>query len=338
MLLAVETLGAFLAVEGRLPLNVTLLLEGEEECGSATLGAILRAHRDALRADAVLSADGARWRADLPTMTVATRGNTAMEITIRTASKDLHSGRYGGVARNAAHELARLVATLHDAEGRILVPGFAEGAAEPTAEDRTALAAIPFDVPAHDASIGAASGLGTAEFLERLWLRPTLDVNGMWGGYTGAGGKTVIPAEAHAKLSMRLVPGQDPARCADAVAAHLRARCPPGVTLTIRATREGTRAYAVPPDHPLLLAAEAALEETTGREPLRVRMGATLPLTDIVREALGIDTVMFSFATADEDFHAPNENWRESAMGEGFAAWVALMRRCGGIEPKAFRS
>jgi acetylornithine deacetylase/succinyl-diaminopimelate desuccinylase-like protein len=326
MLLAVETLGAFLAAEGRLPVNVTLLLEGEEEMGSATLPALLTAHRGRLTADAVLSADGARWRADLPTMTVATRGNNALEFSVRTAAKDLHSGRYGGVARNALHEMAKLIASLHDAESRILVPGFHDGVREPTAEERAALARIPFDVAAHDASIGAASGLTTAEFLERLWLRPTLDANGMWGGYTGAGGKTVIPAEAHAKLSMRLVPGQDPARCAEAVAAHLRAHCPPGVQLTIRPTRDGTRAYEVPGDHPLLRAAEAALETTTGARPLRVRMGATLPLTDIVRGLLGIDTVMFSFATADEDFHAPNENWRESAIADGFAAWVALMR------------
>ncbi len=326
MLLAVETLGAFLAVEGRLPVNVTLLLEGEEECGSASLPAILEQNRDALAADAVLSADGARWRADLPTMTVATRGNTALEFSLRTAAKDLHSGRYGGVVRNALHEMAKLIASLHDAQGNILVAGFADGAETP---DTSGLAAIPFDVAAHDAAIGTSSGYSTADFLERLWLRPTLDANGMWGGYTGAGGKTVIPAEAHAKLSMRLVPGQDPERCVDAVAAHLRARCPPGVTLTLRPTRRGTRAYAVPDAHPLLLAAEQALEATTGTKPLRVRMGATLPLTDIVRSLLGIDTVMFSFATADEDFHAPNENWRESAIAEGFAAWVALLRGLG---------
>ncbi|MGG5809018.1 M20/M25/M40 family metallo-hydrolase [Falsiroseomonas sp. CW058] len=331
MLLAVETLGAFLAAEGRLPVNVTLLLEGEEEMGSASLPAILRAHRGALAADAVLSADGARWRADLPTMTVATRGNTAMEFSVRTAAKDLHSGRYGGVARNALHEMARLVASLHDAEGNIAVAGFADGATPPSDADRAMLGAIPFDVAAHDASIGTSSGLSTPGFLERLWLRPTLDANGMWGGYTGAGGKTVIPAEAHAKLSMRLVPGQDPARCVEAVAAHLRAHCPPGVELAIRPTRDGTRAYAVPEAHPLLLAAEGALEATVGTKPLRVRMGATLPLTDIVRGLLGIDTVMFSFATADEDFHAPNENWRESAIAEGFAAWVALIRRCGAL-------
>ena len=336
-LLAVETLGAFLAAEGRLPVNVTLLLEGEEECGSATLGAILTQHAEMLRADAVLSADGARWRADLPTMTVGTRGNTAMELTLRTAAKDLHSGRYGGVAPNALHAMARLLATLHDAEGQVAVAGFWAGAPQPTEADRATLARIPYDVAAHDASIGIApSGLSPVAFLERLWLRPTLDVNGMWGGYTGAGGKTVIPATAHAKLSMRLVPGQDPARAADAVAAHLRAHCPAGAELTVAATREGTFAYALPPQHPLLLAAETALEATTGQRPLRVRMGATLPLADIARNVAGLDTVMFSFATADEDFHAPNENWRESAITEGFAAWVALLRALGGVTRAAF--
>jgi acetylornithine deacetylase/succinyl-diaminopimelate desuccinylase-like protein len=158
----------------------------------------------------------------------------------------------------------------------------------------------------------------------------------MWGGYTGAGGKTVIPATAQAKLSMRLVPGQDPARAADAVAAHLRAYCPAGAELTVAATREGTFAYALPPHHPLLLAAETALETTTGHRPLRVRMGATLPLADIARNVAGLDTAMFSFATADEDFHAPNENWRESAIAEGFAAWVALLRALRGVPRTAF--
>ncbi len=326
-LLAIETLGAFLAVEGRLPCNVTVLLEGEEECGSATLARILEAHRDEFAADAVLSADGARWRADLPTMTIGTRGSTALAITLRTAAKDLHSGRYGGVAPNALHAMARLVATLHDSEGNIRVAGFEDGVPPVTEEMRARLAAIPYDVAAHDASIGIApSGRSTAEFLERLWLRPTLDLNGMWGGYTGAGGKTVIPAEAHAKISMRLVPGQLPAQAAATVAAHLRSHCPPGATLEIQATRDGTTATLLEGDHWLLRAAERALQETTGRAPLRVRMGATLPLADIVQRVLGLGTVMFSFATADEDFHAPNENWRESAIEEGFAAWVALLR------------
>jgi acetylornithine deacetylase/succinyl-diaminopimelate desuccinylase-like protein len=336
-LLALETLGAFLATEGRLPVNVVILLEGEEECGSATLARILGDNREYFAADAVLSADGARWRADLPTMTVGTRGSAALELTLRTAAKDLHSGRYGGVAPNALHAMARLVATLHDAEGNILVPGFADGAAPVTAEQRAELAAIPYDVAAHDASIGIApSGRAAGEFLERLWLRPTLDLNGLWGGYTGAGGKTVIPAEAQAKISMRLVPGQVPAQVVAAVTAHLRAHCPPGAALDIRATREGTVATLLDGAHPLLRAAEHALEATTGRVPLRVRMGATLPLADIVSRVLGLGTVMFSFATADEDFHAPNENWRESALAEGFGAWVALLRRLEGTSRADF--
>ncbi|MBU8545882.1 MULTISPECIES: M20/M25/M40 family metallo-hydrolase [Roseomonadaceae] len=336
-LLAIETLGAFLAVEGRLPCNVTILLEGEEEVGSATLAKILEQDRAWFAADAVLSADGARWRADMPTLTVATRGNTALELSLRSAGKDLHSGRYGGVVANAAQAMARLLATLHDAQGAIAVAGFADGAVSPDAAMRAQLAKIPFDVAAHDASIGAPpSGLSTAAFLERLWLLPTLEVNGMWGGYTGPGGKTVIPHQAFAKLSMRLVPGQDPAAVVAAVSRHLRAHCPPGVALEIRSLREGSRATEVPGDHPLLLAAEAALTQTTGTAPLRVRMGATLPLSDIVQRVLGLHTVMFSFATADEDFHAPDENWRESAIPEGFAAWVALLRQVGGLSRAAF--
>ncbi len=326
-LMALEALGAFLAVEGRLPVNVAVLLEGEEEIGSATLARILEFDRTRFAADAALSADGARWRADLPTMTVGTRGLVSVTLTLRTAAKDLHSGRYGGVVPNALHAMARLIATLHDAQGNILVEGFEDGVPPVTEADRAALAAIPYDVGAHDASIGIApSGRSTAELLEKLWLRPTLDVNGMWGGYTGAGGKTVIPAEAHAKLSMRLVPGQVPAKVVAAVTTHLKAHCPPSATLEVTPTRDGTLATYLAGDHPLLLAAERALEATTGRAPIRVRMGATLPLTDIVRRVLGIGTVMFSFATADEDFHAPNENWRESAIPEGFAAWVALLR------------
>jgi acetylornithine deacetylase/succinyl-diaminopimelate desuccinylase-like protein len=205
-LLAVEALGAVLAVEGALPFNLTVLLEGEEEVGSATLAKILASRPDLFTARCRALRDGARWRADMPTMTTGTRGLAALEVSLRTAAKDLHSGRYGGVAPNATHTMARLLATLHDAAGDIAVAGFLDGVPAVTDAQREELARIPFDVAAHDASIGMApSGRTPAEFLERLWLQPTLDVNGMSGGYTGIGGKTVIPAEAHAKLSMRLV-------------------------------------------------------------------------------------------------------------------------------------
>ncbi|MEO3428947.1 dipeptidase [Pelagibius sp. CAU 1746] len=336
-MIALEALGAFLAVEGGLPVNVKILLEGEEETGSPSLPNILMQNAALLAADAILSADGARWRADLPSVNVGSRGNGGFEITLRTASTDLHSGRYGGAVPNALHELSRLVAGLHDSEDRVAVPGFYDGIEMPDEKARADLAAIPFDGAAWADAVGARekgeSGYST---LERLWDRPTLEVNGLWGGYQGAGSKTVIPKEAHAKFTARLVPGQDPQRILGLLKDHLRGLCPPEAELTFSGDRGWTKAYRVPARHPLLAAAEAALEETLGRKPLRVRIGATLPLSDLVQEALGIDTVMFSFSTSDECFHAPNEFLRLSAIEEGVAAWVAILRRVGQQQPAAY--
>jgi acetylornithine deacetylase/succinyl-diaminopimelate desuccinylase-like protein len=329
-LIALEAIGAFLQEEGRLPVNVKVMIEGEEETGSATLGALCRRYADLLAADAVISADGARWRADLPTITVASRGNTGFEFTVTTACKDLHSGRYGGAVPNALHVVADLVASLHDRDGGIAVAGYYDGIEPLSDQERSALAQIPFDEKAFYEQLDTAP-MGEAGYtaLERLWLRPTLDVNGLWGGYTGAGSKTVIPNEAHAKLTMRLVPGQDPDRIVEVVKSHLLSRCPQGARVTFGDTRGGSGAYLLPAEHPLLAAAEKALEETLGTAPIRVRMGATLPMTDIMARELGVDTVMFSFATSDEDYHAPNEFFRLSSLDEGLTAWVKLLRRIG---------
>ena len=327
-IIALETLGAFLAVEGRLPFNVKLFLEGEEETGSATLGDILAKHQSLLAADAVISADGARWRADLPTINIGSRGNTGFEFTVTTGVKDLHSGRYGGAVPNALHVVAELIASLRDGQGSIAVKGFYDGIPPLSDEERAMMAAIPFDEDGFYESLDtAAVGEPGYTTIERLWVRPTLEVNGMWGGYTGAGGKTVIPNEAHAKITTRLVPGQDPDRVQQAVMDHLQRHCPPGARIAFTGERGRSGAYLVPPDHPLLHAAEAALQDAGGVAPMRVRMGATLPMTDIVMRELGIDTVMFSFATSDEDYHAPNEFFRLSSLDQGLAAWVALVRR-----------
>lgn len=328
--IAVETLAAFLAVEGRLPINVKILLEGEEEVGSATLPAILDANRALFSADAVISADGARWREDLASVNVGSRGNAGFEFTVTTAVKDLHSGRYGGAVPNALHVMAALIASLHDGDGRIAVDGFYHGIPPLDAETRAALAEIPFDEAAFYAALDTApTGEPGHSTLERLWLRPTLDVNGLWGGYSGPGAKTVIANEAHAKLTMRLVPGQDPARICETVIAHLKARCPAGAKLSFDITRGAVGPYEVPPTHPLLLAVERALEAAQGARPIRVRIGATLPMSDIMAKALGVDTVMFSFSTADEDFHAPNEFFRLASLDLGLTACVALLRELG---------
>ncbi|WP_202913125.1 dipeptidase [Acuticoccus sediminis] len=329
--IALEVLAAFLAVEGRLPVNVRILLEGEEEIGSRTLARMCERHRDRLAADAVISADGARWRADLPTVNVGTRGNAGYEVTLRTAGKDLHSGRYGGAVPNALAEMARLLATLHDADGRIAVAGFHDDVREASAEERAAFAALPFDEAAWLAGIGAeAHGEPGFTTLERLWVRPTVELNGLWGGYTGPGGKTVIPCEAHAKITTRLVPNQDPARTGALLEAHLRAHAPPFAEVTVVDQDRGSAAYEVPPDHPLLAAVERAIGETYGTRPARVKVGATLPLAAIFKQALGVDTVTMSFSTADEDFHAPNEFFRLAALEEGLEAWTRLLRILGG--------
>jgi acetylornithine deacetylase/succinyl-diaminopimelate desuccinylase-like protein len=337
MMIALDTLAAFVAVEGALPVNIKLLIEGEEETGSPSLPGILETHYDLLAADAVLSADGARWRPDLVTLNVGSRGNAGFEVRVQTAGRDLHSGRYGGIVANPLHVLSTLIAGLHDAQGHIAPPGFYDGVAEPTQAERDEIAATPYDEDDAFAAI-AAQPHGEAGYstLERLWMRPTVDVNGMWGGYIGAGSKTVITNEAFAKITMRLVPGQDPQCAKQAIIDHLKSMLPSYAALEVYGDRGQGGAYAVPLGHPLLGAAVSALEYTTGQSPLKVRIGASLPLTEIVSRVLGLDTVMFSFALSDENFHAPNEFFRLSSITDGLAAWVQIMRQIAEIDPASF--
>ena len=208
-LIAVETVGAFLAVEGGCPVNVKLFLEGEEEVGSPSLPVIIDRYRELLAADAMLSADGGRASTSVPTVNVGCRGIAALQFGLRTAAKDAHSGRVGGAVRNALHEMAKLVASLHDTQGRILVDGFLDGAMAVTQDIRAESAALPFDEAAWYADLGATP-FGDPDFTlrERITVRPTIEVNGMWGGYTGAGGKTVLPCEAHASSPCGWSPGR----------------------------------------------------------------------------------------------------------------------------------
>jgi acetylornithine deacetylase/succinyl-diaminopimelate desuccinylase-like protein len=330
MLIPLKVAEAFMAAEGRLPVNVKFVIEGEEECGSAHLEAFVAAHAEELRADFVLSADGAMWRPDEPSITVASRGIATLEFSLFGAAKDLHSGRHGGSAPNPLQAMARLAASLHDAEGAVAVPGFYDRVRPPSNSARAMIAGLPFDEPAYLDGIGAAPGWGEAGYslLERQWLRPTLELNGLWGGYQGPGTKTVIPAEAHAKISCRLVPDQEPDEIVALVAAHLRRHCPPGIRLEI-APGHGSKAYAIPDEHPGLALAEQVLEEVYGQRALRVRMGATVPIGLIFRNAIGAETVFFSFSTADEDYHAPNEFFRLQRLEDGLAAWTRYWRLLG---------
>lgn len=324
MLCALE---ALLATDGRLPVNVRLLIEGEEEVGSRTLPALLRTHADSLRGHTLISSDGGRWRHDLVSVNSNSRGMTALEFEVRTADADLHSGRFGGPVANPVAVLCRVAATLHDENGRIAVEGFFDGLRPPTNADRAALDAIPFDERAFLAEIGARPGAGErgVPFLEQLWLRPTLELNGIAGGYAGPGVKTVLPNAARAKITCRLGVGQDPGAVADAVERHLQAHCPPYATLTVTREPGAARAYALPDDNPALLAFERVTERLHGRKPLHVGVGGTLPISSMVKETLGMETVMVSAAVADSNIHAPNEFIRLSSFDDGLREWLHLL-------------
>lgn len=333
MLLPIAVAAAFFTVDGALPVNLKCVFEGEEEVGSWHLDAFLRAHADRLAADVAISADGAMWRIDEPSITVASRGLCGLALTLTAAGKDLHSGRHGGAVANPLHALATLVASLHGADGRVAVDGFYDEVRELTAAERAAIAALPFDDDTYLRQVGAPAAVGERGYstLERQWTRPTLEVNGMWGGYQGPGQKTVIPCEAHAKITCRLVPDQDPSAIATRVARHLERHVPPGTRLSVVLDDHGARAASIPVDHVAVRAADAALRETYGVAPLVVRMGGTVPIAELFQRHLGLATVFFSFSTADEDFHAPDEFFRVHRLHEGLEAWARLLTRLGEV-------
>jgi acetylornithine deacetylase/succinyl-diaminopimelate desuccinylase-like protein len=324
--IALQTARAFIAQEGSLPLNVKFLFEGEEEIGSPHLAGYVTTHADELAADLVISADGAMWRPDEPSLSVASKGLVSLDIEVTGARSDLHSGRYGGTVANPLHALGEILAGLHDPGGRVAVAGFYDGIPPLTAGRRAEIAAVPFDEAVYLAQLGLAEPFGEPGYstLERLWERPTLEVNGVAGG----GKYTVIPHRAVAHLSARLVPGQDPAAVLEAIAAHVRARRPAGVEVTVRLDEARIPAYTIAAGHPAIRAATAALAAVyPGRDVLLACIAGTLPATYLFERVLRAKTLFFSFSTADENLHAPDEFLRISRLREGMRAWEVLWRQ-----------
>jgi acetylornithine deacetylase/succinyl-diaminopimelate desuccinylase-like protein len=332
MLIPILVAEAFMKTAGRLPVNLKMLVEGEEESGSPHFSPLVERLRDRLACDLVLSADGAMWRADRPSITVASRGLVALDVTLTGAAKDLHSGRHGGSAPNPIRALARLLATLHDDDGNVTVPGFHDDIQPPDPAILDAIDQAAFDVAAYFSEIGAPSPdplPSGRQLLVRQWLQPTLELNGIFGGYSGPGTKTVIAASAGAKITCRLVAGQDPAKVTEAIERHLRARLPGGYCLDVARHGPGSRAFSIDPGLPALAIAEALLGEMLGAKALRVAMGATIPIGAVFQEHLGAGTIFFSFSTSDEDYHAPNEFFRLENFGIGQIAWARLLERLG---------
>ncbi|MCC6791861.1 MAG: dipeptidase [Thermomicrobiales bacterium] len=333
MVIAVlQAVEALVQTTGAPPVNLVFFFEGEEEIGSPTVPAIVRANREKLAADVVISADGVMYAFDKPSLTLSTKGMLKGEIHLRTAKGDLHSGLYGAATPNAVQSMAQLLATLHTPEGAVAVEGFYDRARPLSDTERTETAEVPFDETAFLAETGAKMTWGEPGYtvLERLWLRPQLDLNGMWGGFQGSGSKTVTPCEAHAKFTCRLVAGQQPAEILTQIQAHVAKHCPAWATAEVVGGEGSSDAFEIRRDHPTLLAAAAVIEELYGKAPLNIRLGGTLPIAEVFQKELDAEMVFFSWEQADNNLHAPNEFIRLADLAYTRLAWCGLLTRLAG--------
>jgi acetylornithine deacetylase/succinyl-diaminopimelate desuccinylase-like protein len=302
-------LEALLSTRGKLPVNVKYLFEGEEESSSINLERWMAANPERCSGDAVIISDSGFFDGNRPALTIGLRGITYMQVDVRNSDVDLHSGSYGGSVINPANALASMIASLHDENRHVTVPGFYDDVVELTPDDRAAFAALPFNEANYLAGIDAKATQGEAGFstVERRGARPTLDVNGIWGGFTGDGSKTIIPAHAHAKISCRLVTAQDPARIALQVEAALKAAAPQGLQVEVTNLGNGYP-FLTPLGDPYLGAAAAALKETFGTDPLYIREGGSIPIAALFQRELSLPVVLLGFTPPDDNAHAPNES------------------------------
>jgi acetylornithine deacetylase/succinyl-diaminopimelate desuccinylase-like protein len=319
-----EALRAWHEVHGPLPVRVSVFLEGEEESGSPSLVPFLEANRDELRADVCVVSDTGMWDIDTPAIATMLRGLVYLELTLSGPARDLHSGMYGGAVPNPLNVLTRVLGQLHDGGGRVRIPGFYDQVRE--LEEARQWAALPFDEAAFLAGAGIKAPQGEAgrSTLERTWSRPTCDVNGIWGGYTGPGSKTVIPAKASAKLSCRLVPDQDPERILAGLREFLDARTPADCHWEI-APHGLSPAIRLPADSPYLEAAKRALAAVFERPPLMIGMGGSIPAVEAIKRLLGMDSLLVGFGLEDDLVHSPNEKFELRCFEAGMRTHTRLL-------------
>lgn len=315
---------------GRLPVNLKLVIEGEEEVGSPNLSAFLREQKDRLECDAVLLSDTQMVARDLPAIIVGLRGLAYCEIEVRGPGSDLHSGVYGGPVENPANALARIVAGLRDERGRVTLPRFYDDVLPITERDREQLGRIPFDDKAYVEETGVPELGGEEGYspLEQLGYRPTCDVNGLLSGFTGEGAKTVLPSTAMAKVSFRLVPDQDPDRVVEQLRERVAELVPDGVTAEVR-SHHGARPWADEPEGPLAEAASEALEAAFGRRPVLLREGGSIPIIPLFAETFGVQVMPIGFALPGCNLHAPNEWLDLEVYHTGIEALARLYVRLG---------
>ena len=317
----------YLVRHGLLRHNMKFILEGEEEIGSPNLAAFLAEHRERLRCDVIFVSDTSMLGANLPSLTTGLRGLAYWEVEVTGPNRDLHSGHFGGAVANPINVLCEMLAQVVDGDGRIRVPGFYDDVEELPAAERAMLAAIPFDEEAYKQAIGVRALRGERGYstLERNACRPSFDICGIWGGYTGEGSKTVLPSKAFAKVSCRLVPHQDHAVISRLFADYLQSIAPECVRVEVR-PMHGGQGYVCPIDHPAYRAAERGFEAAFGKRPLAVRRGGSIPIISDFERELGVKTILMGFGLESNAIHSPNENCRLDIFRKGIVAVVEALR------------
>jgi acetylornithine deacetylase/succinyl-diaminopimelate desuccinylase-like protein len=312
-------------VNGKLPINVKVVIEGEEEVGSVNFEPFLAREKERLRCDVVVVSDTAVFAEDVPSLTTSLRGMVGWEVTVHGPTADLHSGYYGGLVKNPLEALAQMLAALKDAHGRVVVPGFYDGVRELSAQERAEIAALPFDPAkeAHALGVPELAGESARLPLERMWTRPTLEINGMYGGYQGAGSKTIIPSFAKAKLTARLVPHQDPTQVKDAVTTFFKRIAPKSVTVEV-SEHHDVRAVETSRDHPAVAAAARAMELGFGKPPVFIGSGGTIGPVASFDRILHLPQVLIGVGLPDDAIHAPNEKFDLSQFFGGIETMTYL--------------
>ena len=328
MLAPVLAIESLLKSEGELPINIKVLFEGQEEIGSPQLPDFVSQNKDLLACDLVVSADGWQWSEDQPSLLLGLRGLCALQISVKGANSDLHSGGYGGAVQNPIHALTKILADMRAVDGRVLVESFYDDVQPLSEEDRENIAAVPFDEVAYKTEIGVDELSGEVGYsvLERIWARPTLEVNGIWGGFQGEGVKTVLPNKAHAKITCRLVANQKSQKIANLVKDHIEKHLPTGVTATVKIEKSVAEPYLMPTNHPANKVAKGILENLYSKPPLYTRNGGSIPFCGLMLETLGVYTLNFAFGLEDEGAHAPNEFFRLSSFKKAQQAYVMLLK------------
>ena len=321
-----DAVRGWIAATGDVPLNLTVLIEGDEEADSGPLDAFLRENAAELKADVAWVCDSEAWDRTRPAITVSLRGFAGAEITVTGPNRDLHSGAYGGAAINPIRVLTAMLGELHDKDGSVRIEGFHDGIAEPSAATRERWQRLGFDPAAFLAEVGLKHPSGEAgrSLLELIWTRPTAEINGIWGGYQGPGMKTVIPAEASAKVSFRLVPGQDPAAVLAGFERFLRARLPGDCRLRVTPV-DGSRGIAFDPDAEYVTRAVAALTDEWGLPPAIVGSGGSIPVVSAFKDVLGMDALMIGFSHDDDRAHSPDEKYNVESLARGTRSWARVI-------------